>query len=165
MTHDAHPNAHPVVPLPGAPFAGRLECIASGPWAGWHKWAGHDPFEDATGPYYVARDEHGIVCGFRPGPGNRNGHGTVHGGSLMTFADFALFMLGASQGEEISGVTVSMNCEFLSAVQAGELLLARGERTGGGRSLVFARGLITADGRPALNFSGVMKRVKQNGGA
>lgn len=165
MNDDANPTASAIVPLPGAPFAGRLECIDTGPWAGWHKWAGHDPFEDATGPYYVARDEQGIVCGFRPGPTNRNGHGTIHGGSLMTFADFCLFMLGASPDEEISGVTVTMNCEFLGAVQAGQLLLARGERTGGGRSLVFARGLITADGRPALGFSGVMKRVKPSGGA
>jgi hypothetical protein len=39
-------------------------------------------------------------------------------------------------------------------------LLARGERTGGGRSLIFARGVITADGRPVLNFSGVIKRMK-----
>jgi acyl-coenzyme A thioesterase PaaI-like protein len=53
-----------------------------------------------------------------------------------------------------------MNCEFLVPAQAGQLLLARGERTGGGRSLVFARGRITANGQPVLAFSGVMKRVK-----
>lgn len=149
-----------VRPLPGPPFAGRLERVDAGEWVGWYHWAGNDPFEDSTGPYYVAHDEQGIVCGFRPGPVNCNGHGSIHGGSLMTFADFSLFMLGASQGEEISGVTVTMTCEFLAPAQAGQLLLARGGRTGGGRSLVFARGEITADGRAVLGFSGVMKRVK-----
>ncbi len=153
-------TAPPVQPLPGAPFAGRLTLVEHGAWAGWHQWAGTDPFEDATGPFYVARDEHGVVCGFRTEPRHNNGHGMIHGGCLMTFADFSLFMLGASQGEEVSGVTVTMNCEFLAPAEAGSLLLARGERTGGGRKLVFARGQITADGRPVLGFSGVMKRVK-----
>jgi acyl-coenzyme A thioesterase PaaI-like protein len=147
-------------PLPGAPFQGKLEPVEHGEWAGWYKWAGVDPFEDATGPFYVARDDQGVVCGFRPGPGSRNGHGMIHGGCLMTFADFSLFMLGASPDGEVNGVTVTMNCEFLVPAQAGQLLLARGERTGGGRSLVFARGRITADGQPVLAFSGVMKRVK-----
>ena len=151
--------AHPVTPLPEAPFAGRLTRIAQGEWAGWHKWAGTDPFEDQSGPFYVARDAEGLVCGFRPGDHARNGHGIVHGGCLMTFADFSLFMLSSSLGEEVSGVTVTMNCEFLAPARAGQLLLARGERTGGGRSLVFARGLITADGVPVLNFSGAMKRI------
>jgi len=147
-------------PLPGAPFQGKLEPVEQGEWAGWYKWAGVDPFEDATGPFYVARDDQGVVCGFRPGPGSRNGHGMIHGGCLMTFADFSLFMLGASPDGEVNGVTVTMNCEFLAPAQAGQRLLARGERTGGGRSLVFARGRITANGQPVLAFSGVMKRVK-----
>ena len=132
--------------------------VETGEWTGWYRWAGVDPFEDSTGPFFVARDATGIVCGFRPGPANRNGHGIIHGGCLMTFADFSLFMLGASQGEDVSGVTVTMNCEFLAPAEAGDVLLARGERTGGGRSLIFARGMITAKGRPVLSFSGAMKR-------
>ena len=158
MTETGDQTATAIAPLPGAPFAGRLILIESGEWSGWHKWAGIDPFEDQTGPFHVARDAEGIVCGFRPGPGHRNGHGMIHGGCLMTFADFSLFMLGASHGGEVNGVTVTMNCEFLAPARAGQLLLARGERTGGGRSLVFARGMITADGQPVLSFSGAMKQ-------
>ena len=160
---EIQPSAVPagaIRPLPGAPFRGKLALIEAGEWAGWHQWAGIDPFEDATGPFYVARDAQGIVCGFRPAAQNRNGHGMIHGGCLMTFADFALFMIGASDGEEVNGVTVSMTSEFLAAAQAGQLLIARGERTGGGRSLIMARGIITADDRPVLAFSGVMKRLK-----
>ena len=150
-----------IVPLPGAPFAGNLTLIETGEWTGWYQWEGTDPFEDATGPFYVTRDHAGIVCGFRPAAHNRNGHGNVHGGCLMTFADFSLFMLGASHGEEVNGVTVTMNCEFLAPALAGQMLIARGERTGGGRSLMFVRGMITADDHPVLNFSGAIKRFAQ----
>ena len=85
----------------------------------------------------------------------------IHGGALMTFADFSLFMLGASEGQEVHGVTVTMNSEFLAPAQPGQLLIGRGERTGGGRSLIIARGIITADDRPVLNFSGVIKQFNK----
>lgn len=155
---------HPFPDLrPEAPFAGRLERVAGGEFAGWHRWSGNDPFEDGTGPFFVGRgSDGGIVCAFRPGTTNLNGHGIVHGGSLMTFADYSLFMLASSDGEEVSGVTVAFNCEFVGAAHAGNLLLARGERSGGGRSLVFARGTITCEGRTVLAFSGTIKRMTRS---
>jgi len=161
LTQPAAPFASDIALQSGPPFSGKLRQIATGEWAGWHQWAGIDPFEEATGPFYVARDNNGIITGFRPGAHNCNGHGMIHGGALMTFADFSLFMLGASQGEEVSGVTVTMNSEFLAPAQAGQLLIGRGERTGGGRSLIIARGMITANDRPVLNFSGVIKQFKK----
>jgi acyl-coenzyme A thioesterase PaaI-like protein len=160
VTDHAGPLAPDISPLAGPPFCGRLALVETGEWAGWYRWTGVDPFEDATGPFYVARDDQGVVCGFRPGPANRNGHGMIHGGCLMTFADFSMFMLAGGDGEEINGVTVTMNSEFLGPAKAGQLLLARGGRTGGGRSLVFSRGLITADSQPVLSFSGTIKRLK-----
>lgn len=159
------PFVVPVQPLAEQPFAGNLEPVTQGPWAGWWVWAGRDPFETHTGPYYVARDAQGIVCGFRPQAFNRNGHGMIHGGSLMTFADFSLFMLAAQiapdRAEEVHGVTVAMTSEFLSPAQEGEILLARGERTGGGRSLAFARGTILAGDRAVLTFSGTIKQFRR----
>lgn len=151
---------NPVIPLPGAPYAGRIRLVTEGEWAGWHQWDGTDPFEDTVGPFYVARDAQGLVTGFRPRAHNRNGHGIIHGGTLMTFADFSLFMLSGAGDDQVSGVTVTLNCEFLRAAQPGELLLGRGERTGGGRSLVFARGIIAAGQTPVLAFSGAMKRFR-----
>lgn len=132
--------------------------IEDGEWAGWRAWHGLDPFEDQSGPFYFKDDDQGrVTAAFRAEKKHMNGGGFMHGGCLMTFADFALFMIGASLGEEVNGVTVSMNSEFLAAAHQGQLLLARGERTGGGKTLVFARGTITADGVPVLAFSGVMK--------
>jgi acyl-coenzyme A thioesterase PaaI-like protein len=141
------------------PFTGGLVPAENGPWAGWYRWAGTDPFEDGTGPFYLRRDEQGIVTGFLPGPANLNGHGNVHGGCLMTFADFSLFMFAAADGQEVNGVTVSMNSEFIGAAESGVLLEARGELLGGGRSLAFVRGVITAGTRRILSFSGTIKRT------
>lgn len=144
-----------------APIKGNFIRVEDGPWQGWWKWAGHDPFEDSTGPFFVKRDEGGIVTGFIPETKNLNGHGIVHGGSLMTFADFSLFMVAAQHGDEISGVTVTMNCEFVSGAQAGQMLTARGECVRAGGSLVFARGTILCGDEAVLSFSGTIKRARR----
>ena len=78
------------------PFDGKLEPAADPAWAGWYHWSGNDPFEDDVGPFYVRRDEQGLVTGFRPGPKNCNAHGSIHGGCLMTFGDFSLFMIASA---------------------------------------------------------------------
>ncbi|MBB3859124.1 uncharacterized protein (TIGR00369 family) [Novosphingobium hassiacum] len=143
-----------------APIRGNFVEVNQGPWAGWWRWSGKDPFEDGTGPFHVKRDERGIVTAFIPEHKNLNGHGIVHGGALMTFADFSLFMIAGSAGDEINGVTVTMNCEFVSGAQAGQLLTARGELVREGRSLVFARGTILCGDVPVLSFSGTIKRAR-----
>jgi hypothetical protein len=38
---------------------------------------------------------------------------------------------------------------------------ARGEVVRNGGSLVFMRGLVTAEGRPALNFSAIIKKQRR----
>lgn len=148
---------HGPAPLP--PFTGNLEPVLTGAWAGWHRWAGNDPFEDGIGPFFVRRTEHGIETGFLPVARNLNGHGIVHGGCLMTFADYSLFMIAGGGGTEINGVTVTMSCEFVGAAQAGTLLTARGDLVRAGGSLVFARGMVFDSERPVLAFSGTIKRA------
>jgi len=141
------------------PFTGNFEPATDPAWEGWYHWASIDPFEDAIGPFYTRRDVVGVVTGFRPGPLNCNSHGNVHGGCLMTFADFSLFMIAGSGGESVNGVTVTFNCEFVGPARTGQLLEARGDVIRAGRSLVFVRGVVTADGEAALSFSGTLKRT------
>lgn len=134
-------------------------------WPGWYKWNGVDPFEDRTGPFFVRSGATGAECGFRAGPGHLNGHGFVHGGSLLTFADFALFMIAAGAlGEEVFGVTATLNCEFVSAGREGDLLLADGELVRAGGTLLFTRGTIRralpgAAREGVLAFSGTIRRL------
>lgn len=79
----------------------------------------------------------------------------------MTFADYALFMIGGGLETSLHGVTVTMNCEFVGAAQPGRLLTARGEVVRAGGSLVFVRGLIADEDRAVLAFSGTVKRLKR----
>ena len=133
--------------------------VTEGEFAGWQTWP-NEPFEyHAAGPFYLRREEDGsMVAAFRAEHKHMNAGGVVHGGALMTFADYALFALALTGENDGYGVTVAFTSEFISGAKEGELIEARGEVVGGGRSLTFVRGLMTADGRPVLNFSGTIKK-------
>jgi uncharacterized protein (TIGR00369 family) len=130
-----------------------------GEWAGWNHWMPGDPFEDYVGPFYTKRDAQGVVCGFLPSAKNCNAYANIHGGALMTFADFALFMIPGEGGAMVHGVTVTMNCEFISGARPGIPLYARGETVKAGRSLLFVRGTIVSEDKAVLIFSGTIKRI------
>jgi len=49
------------------------------------------------------------------------------------------------------------------AMSQGELIEARGEVVRAGGSMVFIRGLVTAEGRPILTFSAIVKKVRRKG--
>lgn len=147
---------------PDSPFiSARLAAVTEGVWAGWYHWEPVDDFEEHAGPFYCRPEGEGLVCGFLPDKKNCNGGGNIHGGSLMTFADYALFMIGGGLETSLHGVTVTMNCEFVGAAEPGRLLTARGEVVRAGGSLVFVRGLIADEDRAVLAFSGTVKRLKR----
>jgi uncharacterized protein (TIGR00369 family) len=130
-------------------------------WDGWQSWIG-DSFEDHTGPFYFRKEPDGSVrCAFRAAPQHMNGGGTMHGGCMLTFADYALFMIGIEAMPNGGGVTVSLNGEFVGPAMLGELVEATGEVVRAGGSLIFMRGKIEAGGRPVMTFSGVVKRAKR----
>lgn len=137
--------------------------VSGGEWDGWLRWPGTDPFEDHTGPFFARYEADGqIVCGFRPQSKNRNGGGNVHGGALLTFADFSLFMIASAVLPEFHGVTATLNAEFVGAGQPDRLLTARGEVVKAGRSMIFVRGLIDDDGEMVMSFSGVIKKIAKD---
>jgi uncharacterized protein (TIGR00369 family) len=135
--------------------------IAAGEWAGWSAYSG-DPFEDLAGPFYARTDESGqVVCAFRAERRHMNGSGNMHGGCLLTFADYSIFMIGREALSGSGSVTASMNAEFVDGSQEGDLIEARGEVVRAGGSMVFLRGLVTTGGRPLLNFSAIIKKVRR----
>lgn len=146
------------------PLRPGLALMRDGFWAGWYHWEPVDDFEEHAGPFYCRPDGDGpdapVVCGFLPETKNRNGGGNIHGGALMTFADYALFMIAGGMSTSVHGVTVTMNCEFVGGAEPGKLLIARGEVVRAGGSLVFVRGLIRDAERVVLSFSGTIKRLK-----
>jgi acyl-coenzyme A thioesterase PaaI-like protein len=136
------------------------QVVTDGEFAGWLTWRGSDPFEDQSGPYYFREEPDGsVLCAFRAERKHMNGGGFMHGGCLLTFADFCLFGIAYRELKDHRSVTVSLNGEFLGPSTEGELIECRGEvvRNGG---LVFLRGLVSTSDRPLLNFSGVVKKLK-----
>jgi uncharacterized protein (TIGR00369 family) len=137
--------------------------VTEGEWAGWSRYES-DPFEVLAGPFYARRDDAGeMVCAFRAETKHLNGGGFMHGGCMATFADYALFMIAEKELQGVGSVTASLNCDFVDAARAGELIEARGEVVRAGGSMVFIRGLMTAEGRPILNFSAIVKKVRRKG--
>ena len=133
-----------------------------GEWAGWTRHPGGDPFEDLAGPFYHRLREDGVpVCAFRAEHKHLNGGGFLHGGLVMTFADFSLFVIAH---EDITGsrtVTATFNSELVGTARAGQLVECTGEVVKAGRSMVFVRGLITCEGEPVMNFSSVLKKTQR----
>ena len=139
----------------------RLKLVTDGEWAGWSIWQS-DAFEQRAGPFYERVDENGDgITAFRAGPEHMNGGGFMHGGCLMTFADSALFTIARPAMADSFGVTVNLSGDFLDAARTGEFVEARGQITRGAKSLVFVRGLVTADERPVLSFTGIIKKVRR----
>jgi acyl-coenzyme A thioesterase 13 len=120
--------------------------------------AGFDIAEDHIGPFYFSRSEPGLYA-FKAGPQHCNAHGIVHGGVLMTFADYALCMAATDHYAGESCVTVSFACEFVAAAQLGHIVVGRVTVTRKTRSLVFTRGEILVDDAPVMTFSSIVKRL------
>jgi acyl-coenzyme A thioesterase 13 len=134
--------------------------LTEGPFAGWTTWSnGADPFETSIGPFCFREDAGRAKCAFQPRREHLNGGGTVHGGALMSFADFALFAIAHNALAGAKAVTLTCNSEFLSAAGLEGVIEAEGEVLRATRSLVFARGLVTQASRPVLAFSGTLKKI------
>jgi uncharacterized protein (TIGR00369 family) len=141
--------------------------IIEGEFAGWRGWA-DDAYETLTGPFYFKQEDDGSVrCAFRAAKKHMNGGGAMHGGCMMTFADFCLFAIShpvrETAGEPAAMVTISLNGEFVGPAFEGDLIEGKGEVVRAGGSLIFIRGLIETGGKPMMTFSGVIKKVKRRG--
>ncbi len=157
MSETPHDKLQPDRP----PLRAGLAAVTAGHWAGWYHWEPVDSFEELAGPFYCKPEGEAILCGFLPEAKNCNGGGSIHGGALMTFADYALFMIAGGMETAVHGVTVTMNSEFVDAAQPGRMLLARGEVVRAGGSLVFVRGIISDEDRAVLSFSATIKRFRR----
>ena len=126
---------------------------------GYRAYAYEDPFEDHVGPFGYKVDGGAISFAFRSDRRHANTGGTLHGGMLMTFADYALCLTAVWDQPGEKCVTVSCNCEFVAAGEPGALVEAAGEVVRRTRSLAFVRGQIRAGGRVLLTYSGIVKRI------
>jgi uncharacterized protein (TIGR00369 family) len=135
--------------------------LKDGPFAGWSTWsAGGDPYETAIGPFCFRSEGERVRCAFAPRPDHLNGGGTIHGGALMSFADFALFCIAHNALAGAKAVTLTCNSEFLRAGTLDGAVEAEGEVLRSTRTLIFVRGLVTQVSQPLLAFSGTLKKIE-----
>ena len=114
------------------------------------------PFLEHVGPIQVREGEDGPVFGLRAEQRHTNHRGTIQGGLLSTFADFALgraIEAGAEDGKDRA--TVSLTVDFLRPAAAGDWIEARArvERVGG--TLSFADVSLTVDEREIVRARAV----------
>ena len=141
------------------PYSGPI-LLTEGPFAGWNTWGhGADPYETAIGPFCFKEEGDRARSAFQPRREHLNGGGKIHGGALMSFADFSLFSIAHKALKGAHAVTLTCNCEFLSAGDLSAVIEAEGEMLRETRSLIFVRGLITQASRPLLAFSGTLKKI------
>jgi acyl-coenzyme A thioesterase PaaI-like protein len=144
-------------------YASKLTVVTEGEWAGWSCYPGGDPFEDLAGPFYCRVDEQGRrISAFRAETKHMNGGMFMHGGCVMTFADFCLFWIAQDAITGSRCVTATFNGEFVGSAGVGELVECTGEVVKAGRSMVFVRGIISnasRDGELMMSFSSVLKKM------
>lgn len=115
-------------------------------------------FVHRNGPIYIKRG------GSSPGtkmlltPQHVNSLGIASGGLLMTMLDITI---GATVSTRVGypGIcpTVQFNCNLVSAARKGETLIGEAEVSNLTRTLAFATGRLTVDGRVVATASGVFK--------
>ena len=121
---------------------------------------GMDPAEDYVGPFFYRIHADGYTSAFIPTAKNCNLNGDVHGGVLVTFADFALCIAATDNYVEESCTSISFNCEFVAAGKEGELIECSPMITRKTGSMVFVRGSLTSSGETLMTFSSVVKRLR-----
>ena len=130
-----------------------------GEFEGWYSWRETDPFENASGPFYIKLIDGEAVCAMRLERRHMNGHGGVHGGCVASFADHAAFAV-AGKHVEHGAVTVSLKVDYLNTAAEGERLESRGDLLKAGGSLIFVRGVVTSGDRSVASYEAILKKLK-----
>ena len=127
--------------------------------AGFRLFRAEEGFIGANGPLYFRKDEGLFQMGFRVEPRHTNPMGILHGGMMATFCDMLLPMsalwLGAVGKRFLP--TISLQIDYLGPSPLGAWVQGEGQVLRTTRSLVFAQGLVQADGAPVARVSGVFK--------
>jgi uncharacterized protein (TIGR00369 family) len=124
--------------------------------AGFRTFEIQGPFLEHIGPIQVREEGGDLVLGLRAEERHCNHRGTIQGGLLSTFADFALGRaIGAGADDDRDRATVSLTVDFLRPAKPGDWIesRARVERVGG--TLSFADVSLTVEGREIVRARAV----------
>ena len=114
------------------------------------------PFLEHIGPVQVREDGEELVLGLRAEERHANHRGTVQGGLLSTFADFALGRaIEADADDGRDRATVSLTVDFLTPATPGSWIESRSRVDRVGGTLAFADCSLTVEGREIVRARAV----------
>jgi uncharacterized protein (TIGR00369 family) len=115
--------------------------------AGFVPFPNQGPFLDGVGPIHVREGSGELVLGLRAEERHANHRGTVQGGLLSTFADFALGRaIEADADDDRDRATVSLTVDFLKPARPGDWIESRTRVDRVGGTLAFADCSLTVEG-------------------
>jgi uncharacterized protein (TIGR00369 family) len=123
---------------------------------GFVRFQNQGPFLEHVGPIHVRDDSGELVLGLRAEDRHANHRGSIQGGLLSTFADFALGRaIEADADDDKDRATVSLTVDFLKPARPGDWIEShtRVDRVGG--TLSFADCSLTVDGNEIVRARAV----------
>lgn len=128
--------------------------------AGFAPLAHGGDFIAAVGPLYLKHEGALVQLGFRVEQRHCNPLGICHGGMMASFCDMLLPISAHRKSAEIGNrflPTISLQIDYLAASALGAWVQGEAEVLRTTRTLVFAQGLVSADGVPVARVSGIFK--------
>jgi uncharacterized protein (TIGR00369 family) len=117
-------------------------------------------FIAANGPLYVRSQGSVVQLGFRVEARHTNPMRICHGGMMASFCDMLLPISIHRKSKEIGFrflPTINLQIDYLAPARLGAWVEGEADLLKATRSLVFAQGLVTADGTPCARVSGIFK--------
>ncbi len=145
---------------PNFPQAGHMSDENPKAPPGWVLQTAKEVFSHHAGPFYFRAEGPTPGIAFYSEPRHANIQGVLHGGILLTLADMSLFDIARRKFGRIRGFTLTLNSEFVNPGRIGVFIEASGEVTGGGKSIIFARGLVASEGETLMTYSGSLRRFE-----
>ena len=126
---------------------------------GFHPVSIGGPFMAHNGPLFAKWSGDRVLLGFRVAPQHTNPLNICHGGMLASFADMLMpcAAIYQMQGERRFLPTISLNVDYLGASPLGAWVQGQADVLRTTRNMLFAQGLVTADGTTVLRVNGIFK--------
>lgn len=116
-------------------------------------------FAGFAGPVLHGRDAEGEVFLFDIAPQHLNGADRLHGGMMMTLAAIVMGEVAHASANRTDGGgearPLSLNCDFVSAGEAGERVEGRAQVTRATKSVLFMSGNLKVGDRILMTATGV----------
>lgn len=142
-------------PTPQSPAAAPTDIPA-----GFRPFPALGGFIEQVGPLYLRHEGELVQLGFRVEQRHANPMGICHGGMMASFCDMLLPLSVQRKSAEVGMrflPTINLQIDYLGAAAVGAWVQGEAQVLRVTRTMVFAQGLVTADGANAARVSGIAK--------